>query len=87
MLSVRTSANGHGRGERSGPRTWDTSPQAIDAPHLASPRSTHNYQQLLKKQKNGLFFAVFGRQRLAEAARNGPGRGSGAAHVRGSAER
>ena len=31
-LSVRTSASGHGQGERSGPWPWDTSPQAIDAP-------------------------------------------------------
>ena len=86
MLSVRTSAIGHGRGERSGPRPWDTSPQAIDAPHLASPRSSAQLPTTTEKAKKSPFFAVFGRLRgagPAEAVPDVRGAVGGAQRVHG----
>ena len=71
-LSVRTSASGHGRPPG---RPWDTSPQAIDAPHLASPRSSSSSKQLLKKTKILHFLADFWRLRRPGPARNGGLRG------------
>ena len=41
--------NGHGRGERSGPRTWATLAQPADTPLEHKPRAPHS-QQLLKKK-------------------------------------
>ena len=69
MLSVRTSAIGHGRLGR----PWDTSPQAIDAPPPLSPRSNAQLSTTTEKSKNFAFFGRFWRLRLAETARNGPG--------------
>ena len=69
MLSVRTSAIGHGRLGR----PWDTSPQAIDAPPPLSPRSNAQLSTTTEKSKNFAFFGRFWRLRLAEAVRGSPG--------------
>ena len=61
MLSVRTSAIGHGRLGR----PWDTSPQAIDAPPPLSPRSNAQLSTTTEKSKNFAFFGRFWRLRLA----------------------
>ena len=55
MLSVRTSAIGHGQGERSGPWPWDTSAQPIDAPPPLSPRSNAQLSTTTEKSKNFAF--------------------------------
>ena len=55
--SVRTSASGHGRGERSGPRPWDTLAQRVsDTP--TSPTSYSAAANFTAKSKNLAFFAV-----------------------------
>jgi hypothetical protein len=74
MLSVRTSANGHGRGERSGPRTWDTFAQRIDDTPPLSPRSSAQRSTTTEK-KNLAFFGRFWPSGPAEpgwTARGGP---------------
>ena len=58
MLSVRTSANGHGRGERSGPRTWDTFAQRIDDTPPLSPRSSAQRSTTTEKKKFGIFWQI-----------------------------
>ena len=58
MLSVRTSANGHGRGERSGPGRGTHSRSELTTPHLSHLAQALNVQQLLKK-KNLAFFGRF----------------------------
>ena len=58
MLSVRTSANGHGRGERSGPRTWDTFAQRIDDTPPLSPRSSAQRSTTTEKRKFGIFWQI-----------------------------
>ena len=56
--SVRTSASGHGRGERSGPRPWDTLAQRVsDTP--TSPTSYSAAANFTAKSKNLAFFAVW----------------------------
>ena len=74
MLSVRTSAIGHGQGERSGPWPWDTSAQPIDAPPPLSPRSNAQLSTTTEKSKNFAFFGRFWRPRLARTARRRPRR-------------
>ena len=78
MLSVRTSAIGHGRLGR----PWDTSPQAIDAPPPLSPRSNAQLSTTTEKSKNFAFLADFGGGWLAEAGPGAPD-GPGADHKRG----
>lgn len=46
-------------------RTWDTSPQAIDAPPPLSPRSNAQLSTTTEKSKNFAFLGRFGRPRLA----------------------
>ena len=65
MLSVRTSASGHGRPIG---RTWDTSPQAI-AHNLANHLAPAAKQQLLTNNNFWQILAVFGGLRPAEAVR------------------
>ena len=72
MLSVRTSANGHGRGERSGPRTWDTFAQRIDDTPPLSPRSSAQRSTTTEK-KNLAFFGRFWPSGLAELPGPAPG--------------
>ena len=72
MLSVRTSANGHGRGERSGPRTWDTFAQRIDDTPPLSPRSSAQRSTTTEKKKFGIFWQILA-LRTGQSWRTGPG--------------
>ena len=72
MLSVRTSANGHGRGERSGPRTWDTFAQRIDDTPPLSPRSSAQRSTTTEKKKFGIFWQILA-PRTGQSWRTGPG--------------
>ena len=58
-------------------RTWDTSPQAIDAPPPLSPRSNAQLSTTTEKSKNFAFLGRSGRLRLAGAG-DGPGTARGA---------
>ena len=78
MLSVRTSANGHGRGERSGPRTWDTFAQRIDDTPPLSPRSSAQRSTTTEKKN----LAFFGRFWPIWAARTGPASAARVARAR-----
>ena len=70
--SVRTSASGHGRGERSGPRPWDTLAQRVsDTP--TSPTSYSAAANFTAKSKNLAFFGGFGRLDGQERPRTPPG--------------
>ena len=63
-------------------RTWDTFAQRIATPHLAHLAQAHNFQQLLKKNKN---FAFFGRIGRLSWPADGPGADGGDA-LRGGAD-
>ena len=86
MLSVRTSAIGHGQGERSGPWPWDTSAQPIDAPPPLSPRSNAQLSTTTEKSKNFAFLEQIWEAEAGWTAPEGPGGVAGAARRRLSAQ-